>query len=62
MGTLNRSARTGAHDVEAPQQYATDAGQRAAIEEALIQLRRIRDVWNGMEAVLAQAAGATELH
>ena len=35
---------------------ATD--QRAAIEEALSQLRRVRDVWNGMEAVLAQAAGA----
>ena len=33
-------------------------GQRAAIEEALSQLRRVRDVWNGMEAVLAQAVGA----
>ena len=37
------------------------AGQRAAIEEALFQLGRIRDAWNCMETVLAQAARALKL-
>lgn len=32
--------------------------QRAAIEEALYQLRYIRDVWNGLEGLLAQTAAA----
>ena len=31
-------------------------GQRAAIEEALQQLRHIRDVWNSLEGLLAQTA------
>ena len=34
------------------------ADQRAAIEEALCQLRHIRAVWNGMEDVLAEIAAA----
>lgn len=33
-------------------------GQRAAIEEALHQLRHIRDVWNGLEGSLALTAAA----
>lgn len=36
------------------------AGQRASIEEALHQLRHIRDVWNSMESLLAQTAAALE--
>ncbi len=34
--------------------------QRAAIEEALHQLRHIRDVWNGLEGLLAQTAAAVK--
>jgi hypothetical protein len=32
------------------------AAQRIEIEDALQKLRRIRDVWNRMEAVVAAAA------